>query len=82
MLFQKFFCNWLFNLENKVQFKILFIRLFLGLTVGIGTVVLMNYFILDKTIVMEGYGILLAAIDFNVLLYVPIMKSKVPFIKE
>lgn len=31
------FCNWLFNLEQKVVFKILAIRALLGLAIGIGT---------------------------------------------
>jgi uncharacterized membrane protein HdeD (DUF308 family) len=69
------FCNWLFNLGNIVKFKILFIRVFLGLIVGIGAIVLMQYYTLDKTIVMESYGILFAVIGLNLLLYQPVIKT-------
>ncbi len=68
------FCNWLFNLGNKVKLKILFIRVVLGIMVGIGTIVLMNYYTVNKSIVMGGYGILFAIIGLNILLYQPIMK--------
>jgi uncharacterized membrane protein HdeD (DUF308 family) len=67
---------WLFNLKNKVKINILFIRLFLGLMVGIGTIILMKYYSLNKTIVMEGYGILFVIIGVSLLLYQPIMKTK------
>jgi len=70
------FCSWLFNLANKVKFQILLIRVILGLAVGIGTVVFMNYFAINKTMVMQGFGILVAIIGINVMLYIPIMTTK------
>jgi len=71
------FCIWLFNLKNAVKINILFIRIFLGMLVGIGTLVVMNNFSSNMTMVMEGYGILFTMIGINVLLYEPIMKTKV-----
>jgi hypothetical protein len=70
------FCNWLFNLEKHVVFKIVLIRVFLGLVVGVGTVVIMHYYNLKDLIVMKGYGILFIIIGINILLYIPIMKRK------
>jgi uncharacterized membrane protein HdeD (DUF308 family) len=69
------FCSWLFHLKNRVKFNILFIRVFLGLMVGIGTIVVMTYYAINKEMVMQGYGILFAIIGLNILLYVPIMKT-------
>ena len=71
------FCSWLFNLNRKVKHRIIIIRAFLGLVVGIGTVLLMNFFALEKAIVLQGYGILFVIIGCNMVLYVPIMKRKV-----
>jgi len=65
------FCNWLFNLGQKVDYKVLFVRLILGLCVGIGTVVSMNIY--DST--FEGFGLLFIMIGINIILYVPIMKE-------
>lgn len=70
------FCNLLFNLENKVKFNILFIRIFLGLVVGVGTIFSMSYSAIDKAIVMQGYGILFGIIGFNTLIYEPIMTNE------
>lgn len=69
------FCNWLFNLESTVKYKILFVRIFLGLLVGVGTIVLLNYDTISETIGVQGYGILFALIGVNVLLYEPIIKK-------
>jgi uncharacterized membrane protein HdeD (DUF308 family) len=66
------FCNWLFNLGQKVAYKILFVRLILGLSVGIGTVVSMNLY--NST--LEGFGVLFIMIGINIILYVPIMQEK------
>jgi len=71
------FCIWIFNLRKKVKFKILLIRISLGFLVGISTSLLINYYTVNETIVMEGYGILLSIIGFNILLYQPIMKEKI-----
>jgi len=70
------FCSWIFNLLNSVEVKILLIRVFLALVVGIGTVVLMNYDTVNEKLFIEGYGILFGIMGINTLLYHPIMKPK------
>jgi len=70
------FCNWFLNLGEEVAYKIVFIRVFLGIIVGVGTIAIMNYYNLNRTIVMQGYGVLFIIIGINILLYVPIMKRK------
>ena len=67
------FCNWLFNLGQKLVYKILFVRLILGLGIGIGTVISMNNYFHAT---FEGFGILFIMIGINIFLYVPIMKGK------
>lgn len=79
MLFYSFseiiFCSWLFNLGRKVIFRIIFIRLFLGLMVGIGSVLIMYLNSGLYNLNMEGFGVLFIIIGLNVLLYIPVMKS-------
>lgn len=70
MLSEIIFCSWLFNLGKKVVFKILIVRLLLGLAIGVGTVIAMNY----STFTLKGFGILFIIVGLNILLYVPIMK--------
>lgn len=65
------FCNWLLNLKQKVLYRILIIRLLLGLAVGFGTVIAMKY----SEITLEIYGALFLLIGINVILYVPVMKE-------
>lgn len=65
------FCSWIFNLRQKVVFKILFIRIILGLGIGIETVITMYF----TTFQLESFGILFTLIGINILLYVPIMKG-------
>lgn len=66
------FCNWLFNLGQKVVFKILAIRVLLGLLIGIGTVVAMNY----TEFTLQLFGALFILVGINIILYIPIMKAK------
>lgn len=66
------FCNWLFNLAQKVVYKILFIRLILGLAIGIGTIISMNF----SGSTLEGFGVLFIMVGINIVLYIPIMKVK------
>jgi hypothetical protein len=66
------FCSWIFNLRQKVVFKILLIRVALGLAIGIGTVVSIYF----TTFQLESFGVLFIFIGINILLYVPIMKGK------
>jgi uncharacterized membrane protein HdeD (DUF308 family) len=65
------FCTWIFNLGQGVNWKILWIRLVLGLVTGIGTLVAMHY----STYTLEIFGSLFILVGINVLLYVPIMKK-------
>jgi uncharacterized membrane protein HdeD (DUF308 family) len=64
------FCNWLFNLAQKVVFKILAIRALLGLLIGIGTVVAMNY----TEFTIQIFGAMFILVGINIILYVPVMK--------
>lgn len=65
------FCNWLFNLSQKVIFKIVFIRLLLGLIVGAGIILVMNF----HEYTLEIFGSLFMLVGINILLYVPIIKK-------
>ena len=69
------FCTWLLNLKGRVNFKILLIRLVLGLVAGAGTVVIV-YYPRSGAINLEGFGVLFITIGINILLYVPIIKMK------
>jgi uncharacterized membrane protein HdeD (DUF308 family) len=66
------FCFWIYNLEQKVMNKIVAIRLLLGLFVGIGTIVAMNY----TEYTMQIFGLLFILVGLNIVLYVPVMKGK------
>ncbi len=65
------FCNWLFNLAQKVKYPIVILRLLFGLAIGIGAVLSMHY----SKITLEIFGVLFILIGLNILLYVPIMKE-------
>lgn len=66
------FCIWIFNLAQKVVFKIVFVRLLLGLVIGIGTVAAMSF----AEFTLEIFGVLLMMVGINVMLYVPVMKER------
>jgi uncharacterized membrane protein HdeD (DUF308 family) len=66
------FCFWLFNLGQKIVYKIIIVRFLLGLAIGIGTLVAMNF----STFTLEGFGILFIMMGINIMLYVPVMKVK------
>lgn len=65
------FCIWLFNLAQKVSFKILIVRVLLGFAIGIGTVFAMNY----SDFTLEIFGVLFIMVGTNIILYVPVMKE-------
>jgi uncharacterized membrane protein HdeD (DUF308 family) len=65
------FCNWLFNMEQKVVLKVVAIRVLLGFMAGIGAIVAMNY--TDFTI--QIFGVLFIMVGINIILYVPIIKN-------
>jgi uncharacterized membrane protein HdeD (DUF308 family) len=69
------FCLWIFHLENKVDYKIVLVRVSLGLLVGVGTIVIKHYYNINDAIALPGYGILFMIIGINILLYIPIMKK-------
>lgn len=65
------FCNWLFNLPQKVAYKTLIVRLSLGFVAGIGTVVAISY--TDFT--LQIFGALFIMVGANIMLYIPILKK-------
>jgi len=64
------FCTWLFNLKQRTVHKIVIIRLLLGLVIGLGTVVTMNF--TDHVLFIFGTFFILSGI--NIMLYVPVIK--------
>lgn len=69
------FCNWLFNLGNEIEYRVVGLRLFFGLISGIGTLVIMHYSDVLQIESLKGFGILFIVIGVNILLYVPVMKK-------
>jgi hypothetical protein len=67
-------CSWIFNLAQKVVFKIVLIRVLLGLVVGIGAVIALNF----KLVTLQVFGVLFIMVGANIMLYVPVMKAKEP----
>lgn len=65
------FCNWLFNLEKKMALNIIVVRLLLGLAVGMGAVVAINY----TAFTLPIFGVLFMMVGVNIILYVPVMKG-------
>lgn len=70
------FCNWLFNLGQKVLFKILLFRLILGVLTGLGTFIALYYQYMNIEWTMKGFGIIFVFIGLNVILYVPLIKRE------
>jgi uncharacterized membrane protein HdeD (DUF308 family) len=66
------FCIWLFDLKQKAIYKIIAVRFLLGLLIGIGTVVAINF----TDITFEVFGLLFIMIGINIVLYAPIMKGQ------
>ena len=64
-------CNWLFNMKQKVVLKIILIRALLGLGIGIGAIIIMNY----TEIKIEAFGILFILVGINIILYIPVMRG-------
>jgi hypothetical protein len=65
------FCAWLFNLAQKVVLKIVAIRAILGLIIGIGTVVAINY----AEFTLQVFGVMFILVGINIIFYVPVMKA-------
>lgn len=70
------FCIWLFDLGKKVFYKILFVRLILGLAIGVGTVGIMYFNTTSSSVKLAGFGFLFMIVGVNILLYVPILKNE------
>jgi hypothetical protein len=70
------FCNWLFNLGKKVLYKIVVIRLLLGLLTGIGTFLALSYTHVNIAWTIAGFGVLFILIGANIVLYVPIIQHE------
>lgn len=66
------FCIWLFNLGQKVVFKIVAIRILLGLAIGIGTIVALNF----PADTLQIFGLLFVLVGLNVLFYIPVMRHR------
>lgn len=69
------FCSWLFDLGQKVSYKILFVRLILGIVIGAGTVSIMHYTVASSSVKLVGFGVLFMIVGANILLYVPVLKK-------
>jgi len=65
------FCNWLFNLPSKLGFKVLFIRLSIGLITGMGAVWALA---LSKQPLLI-LGTLFMLVGVNIVMYIPIVKG-------
>ncbi|MES2779985.1 MAG: hypothetical protein V4651_08840 [Bacteroidota bacterium] len=70
------FCSWLFNLGQTVAYKILFVRITLGLLTGLGTVISMNYTDTNIPLSIAVFSVLFILVGLNVILYVPVMKRR------
>jgi len=70
------FCIWLFNLGRTMNYKIVVSRLILGLLVGFGAVVTLNFVSLNSLEQIEVVGFLFTVVGVNIMLYVPIMRTK------
>lgn len=66
------FCNWLFNLNQKTIYKTIIIRFMLGLAIGFGAAMVMNF----KSYQLESFGVLFVLVGINMILYTPAMKGK------
>jgi hypothetical protein len=70
-----FFCFWLFNLGNKIYYRIVIIRLLIGLLIGIGVTVIMYDPDIHFGVDMEKFGLLYMLVGINLMLYTPIVKT-------
>jgi uncharacterized membrane protein HdeD (DUF308 family) len=68
------FCNWLFNLKQKVVMNIVISRAVIGLVTGIGTVVAMY----PSKFSLEIFGVLFILVGINIILYIPVMREFFP----
>lgn len=65
------FSSWLFNLKQKVLIQIAVIRALLGLIIGFGTIIALNY----TAFTLQIFGVLFIMVGIHIMLYVPVMKA-------
>jgi hypothetical protein len=70
------FCNWLFNLPDRIDSKILIVRISLALFCGIGAVVIYSYSAINQNLKLVGFGVIFIAIGINILLFKPVIKNE------
>jgi len=68
------FSSWLFNLHQKVVIQIAVIRALLGLVIGFGTIIALNF----TEFTFQIFGVLFIMVGINIMLYIPVMKAQ-PF---
>ena len=66
------FCNWLFNLTKNINYKVLIVRLLIAAIVGLGSIITIFY----PNWTFEIFGLLFILIGLNIMLYIPIMKTR------
>jgi uncharacterized membrane protein HdeD (DUF308 family) len=64
------FCIRLFDLKSKINFKIVIVRLLLGLAIGVGSVMAIHY----SNFTLQGFGLLFIIVGVNIMLYTPVLK--------
>jgi uncharacterized membrane protein HdeD (DUF308 family) len=70
------FCSLLFNLGQKVAYKVLIIRLLLGLITGIGTIMSLFYQQVHMEWALMYFGVLFVLIGINIMMYVPLIPKE------
>lgn len=66
------FSSWLFNGAKKVNYRVVFVRVLLGVVIGLGAVAGMN----SAEYVREIFGVLFVIIGVNIVLYIPVLKLR------
>jgi hypothetical protein len=70
------FCIWIFNLGQKVMYRIVILRIALGLFAGIGSVRVLYLEAKDSTVALQSLEVIFIILGINILLYVPVMKGR------
>jgi hypothetical protein len=66
------FSSWIFNLHRKAVIQIAVIRALLGLAIGFGTIIALNY----TAFTLQIFGALFIMVGINIMLYIPVMKAQ------
>lgn len=70
------FCSWLFNLGNKINYKIAISRVTLGFLIGAATVLLFNHYDKNDAAILPAFGVLFIIVGLGIVLYLPILKTR------